>query len=46
MKTNIKITNQERDVFLCGVKDFYVKLSEHLLNNLSLNNKYLANLCF
>ena len=41
-----KITNQERDVFLCGVKDFYVKLSEHLLKNLSLNNKYLANLRF
>ena len=30
-----KFTNQERDVFLFGVKEIYINLCDHLLKNLS-----------
>ena len=41
-----KFTIQVNDVFFCGGKEFYLKLSQQLLKNLSINNTYLANLRF
>ena len=41
-----RFTNTEKNVFLEGVKQYYIKLSEQLLKNLSLSNSFLANLEF
>ena len=41
-----KLSDLDRAVFLCGVLDFYLELSDRLLKNLSLSNRYLANLRF
>ena len=41
-----KFTNNEKIVFLEGVKQYYLKLCKHLLKNLSLSNLFLSNLEF
>lgn len=41
-----KFTNNEKSVFLEGVKQYNLKLCEQLINNLSLSNVFLSNLEF